>query len=114
MRNKKNEREEEKRSFKSRVIMFFLNVFLGLVGCVGLYVLFVFLQMPSLDSILHETREPAIIFLDKNGNEIRSMGRIMGNPVSVDRQHACGSIEEYGQMLREAVYGLDQRSSARS
>ena len=84
MRNKKNEREEEKRSFKSRVIMFFLNVFLGLVGCVGLYVLFVFLQMPSLDSILHETREPAIIFLDKNGNEIRSMGRIMGNPVSVD------------------------------
>ena len=84
MRNKKNEREEEKRSFKSRVIMFFINVFLGLVGCVGLYVLFVFLQMPSLDSILHETREPAIIFLDKNGNEIRSMGRIMGNPVSVD------------------------------
>ena len=84
MKNKKNEREEEKRSFKSRVIMFFINVFLGLVGCVGLYVLFVFLQMPSLDSILHETREPAIIFLDKNGNEIRSMGRIMGNPVSVD------------------------------
>jgi penicillin-binding protein 1A len=64
--------------------MFFINVFLAVVGCVGLYVLFVFLQMPSLDSILHETREPAIIFLDKNGNEIRSMGRIMGNPVSVD------------------------------
>ena len=84
MKNKKNEREEEKRSFKSRVIMFFINVFLAVVGCVGLYVLFVFLQMPSLDSILHETREPAIIFLDKNGNEIRSMGRIMGNPVSVD------------------------------
>lgn len=84
MRNKQNEREIKKRSFKSRVIMFFINVFLGLVGCVGLYVLFVFLQMPSLDSILHETREPAIIFLDKNGNEIRSMGRIMGNPVSVD------------------------------
>lgn len=84
MKNKQNEREIKKRSFKSRVIMFFLNVFLGLVGCVGLYVLFVFLQMPSLDSILHETREPAIIFLDKNGNEIRSMGRIMGNPVSVD------------------------------
>jgi len=49
-----------------------------------LYILFVFLQMPSLDSILHETREPAIVFLDKNGNEIRSMGRIMGMPVSVD------------------------------
>lgn len=84
MKNKKNERETEKRSFKSRLIMFFINVFLAVVGCVGLYVLFVFLQMPSLDSILHETREPAIIFLDKNGNEIRSMGRIMGNPISVD------------------------------
>ncbi len=84
MKNKKNERETEKRSFKSRLIMFFINVFLAVVGCVGLYVLFVFLQMPSLDSILHETREPAIIFLDKNGNEIRSMGRIMGTPISVD------------------------------
>ena len=26
--------------------------------------------MPSLDSVLHETREPAIIFLDKDGHEI--------------------------------------------
>lgn len=84
MKDIKNEKETEQRSFKSRVVMFFINVFLGLAGCVGLYVLFVFLQMPSLDSILHETREPAIIFLDKNGTEIRSMGRIMGNPVSVD------------------------------
>ncbi|MBR1869932.1 MAG: 1-acyl-sn-glycerol-3-phosphate acyltransferase [Bacteroidales bacterium] len=48
-------------------------------------------------------------------NKGRKTHRVsVGNPVSVDRQHACGSIEEYGQMLREAVYGLDQRSSARS
>ena len=40
--------------------------------------------MPSLDSILHETRAPAIVFLDKNGAEIRSSGRIMGTPVSVE------------------------------
>ena len=40
--------------------------------------------MPSLDAILHETRKPSITFLDKNGNEIRSMGRIMGAPVSVE------------------------------
>ncbi len=61
-----------------------MNVFLVAIAATGLYILFVFLQMPSLDSILHETRKPAIIFLDKNGNEIRSMGRIMGTPVSVE------------------------------
>ncbi|MCQ2599545.1 MAG: PBP1A family penicillin-binding protein, partial [Alphaproteobacteria bacterium] len=36
------------------------------------------------DTVLHETRQPAIIFLDKNGNEIRSSNRIMGTPVSVN------------------------------
>ena len=40
--------------------------------------------MPSLDSVLHETREPAIVFLDRNGHEIRADGRIMGASVSVD------------------------------
>ena len=80
---RKNKTENKKRSFKSRVFAFFFNVGLVLVAMVGLYVLFVFLQMPSLDSILHETRDPAIVFLDKNGEEIRSSGRIMGTPVSV-------------------------------
>ncbi|MBR0212088.1 MAG: PBP1A family penicillin-binding protein [Alphaproteobacteria bacterium] len=79
-----NTEQKPKRSFKARVVIFFLNLFLVLVACVGLYVLFVFLQMPSLDSILHETREPAIVFLDKNGREIRADGRIMGAAVSVD------------------------------
>ncbi|MCQ2599663.1 MAG: PBP1A family penicillin-binding protein, partial [Alphaproteobacteria bacterium] len=36
------------------------------------------------DTVLHETRQPAIIFLDKNGTEIRSSNRIMGTPVSVN------------------------------
>ena len=80
---RENKTENKKRSFKSRVFAFFFNVGLVLVAMVGLYVLFVFLQMPSLDSILHETRDPAIVFLDKNGEEIRSSGRIMGTPVSV-------------------------------
>lgn len=40
--------------------------------------------MPSLDSVLHETREPAIVFLDRNGREIRADGRIMGAAVSVN------------------------------
>ena len=76
--------KQEPKSWKARIIAFFLNLFLVLVALCGLYVLFVFLQMPSLDSVLHETREPAIIFLDKNGREIRADGRIMGAAVSVD------------------------------
>ncbi len=83
-RNSRDRRQQEPRSFKARLFGFFINVFLILVAIGGLYVLFVFLQMPSLDSVLHETREPAIIFLDKNGREIRSDGRIMGAAVSVD------------------------------
>lgn len=86
MQKTRNTRNNEKRySFKTRVLIFFVNLFLVAVACLGLYVLFVFLQMPSLDSILHETREPAIVFLDRNGREIRSDGRIMGMPVSVEK-----------------------------
>lgn len=72
------------RSFKTKLLSFGINSLLVVIACVGLYVLFVFLQMPSLDSILHETRTPAVTFLDKNANEIRSTGRIMGKPVSVE------------------------------
>lgn len=80
----KNKKTENKKSLKSYLVSFVFNIILVGLAFVGLYVLFVFLQMPSLDSILNETREPAIIFLDKNGEEIRSSGRIMGVPVSVD------------------------------
>lgn len=76
--------KDKKLSWKTRILVVCINAFLILFACIGLYILFVFLQMPSLDSILHETREPAIIFLDKNGREIRSDGRIMGAAVSVD------------------------------
>jgi len=80
-----NEKKKKpKRSFRARVLILFINLLLICVACVGFYVLFVFLQMPSLDSVLHETREPAIIFLDKDGREIRADSRIMGTPVSVD------------------------------
>ena len=81
---KDNIKTENRRSFKSYVFSFVINTCLIGVATVGLYVLFIFLQMPSLDSILYETRDPAIVFLDKNGDEIRSSGRIMGMPVSVD------------------------------
>ena len=84
MQKQKDTENKPKRSFKMKLVIFFINLFLILVACVGLYVLFVFLQMPSLDSVLHETREPAIIFMDKNGREIRADSRIMGAAVSVD------------------------------
>ena len=77
-------KKKPKRSFRARVLILFINLLLICVACIGFYVLFVFLQMPSLDSVLHETREPAIIFLDKDGREIRTDSRIMGTPVSVD------------------------------
>ena len=80
-------KKKPKRSFRARVLILFINLLLICVACVGFYVLFVFLQMPSLDSVLHETREPAIIFLDKDGREIRADSRIMGTPVSVDTFH---------------------------
>ena len=71
-------------SLMRRIIVWIMDlVMLGLVG-VGAYVMIIFLQMPSLDAILNETRPAAIMFLDKNGNEIRSSNRIMGTPVSVE------------------------------
>lgn len=84
IRNSRDKKYDQKRSWKARLIGFIANVFLICVAIAGLYVLFVFLQMPSLDSVLHETREPAIVFLDRNGREIRSDGRIMGAAVSVN------------------------------
>ena len=82
--NKNNISNKKPRSFKSRMIGFCINCVLAAIAVCALYVVVVFLQMPSLDSMLHETRKPAITFLDKNGGEIRSMGRIMGEPVSVE------------------------------
>lgn len=64
--------------------MLLMNLALVGVASVAIYLTIIFLQMPSLDAILHETRPAAVIFLDKDGNEIRSAGRIMGTPVSVE------------------------------
>ncbi|HBS76929.1 MAG TPA: hypothetical protein DEA31_03690 [Alphaproteobacteria bacterium] len=61
-----------------------MNLVLVGVATVAIYLTVIFLQMPSLDAILHETRPAAVVFLDKDGNEIRSAGRIMGTPVSVE------------------------------
>lgn len=64
--------------------MYLLNLILiGAVFIAG-YVAVIYLRMPSLDHILHETRPAAVMFLDQHGNEIRASGRIMGAPVSVE------------------------------
>lgn len=85
-RREKQEQLQEKPvpSLKKRLVVYMLNLILLCVVAVAGYVLIVFLQMPSLDAILHETRPAAIVFLDKNGTEIRSSNRIMGTPVSVE------------------------------
>ena len=80
-----NIQEEKKRpSLRMRLLMGLLNIIILSVVILAGYVAVVFLRMPSLDDILHETRPAAIVFLDRNGNESRSAGRIMGMPVSTD------------------------------
>lgn len=75
--------QKQRPSLRRRVLVYCLNMILILIGVVCAYVLVVFLNMPSLDAILHETRPAAIMFMDKNGTEIRSSNRIMGTPVTV-------------------------------
>ena len=67
-----------------RLFVWCVNLIMLVLVGVAIYVVIVFLQMPSLDAILHETRPAAVVFLDKSGNEIRSSNRIMGTPVSVE------------------------------
>ncbi|HNY25521.1 MAG TPA: transglycosylase domain-containing protein [Alphaproteobacteria bacterium] len=76
-------RVKKRPTLRTHFYVFLLNCFMAAVALVALYVLIVFLQMPSLDSILNETRLPSVTFLDNRGNEIRSSNKIMGNPVSV-------------------------------
>ncbi len=81
---RKNAATREKPTFMRRMVVYMFNLFL--IGCVVIagYVGYIYLRMPSLDSILHETRDATIVFLDRNGNELRSANRIMGTPVSVE------------------------------
>lgn len=117
-KNQKNldKTEKEKPSFRRRLVVFFFNLFLiGIIFVAG-YVGVVYMRMPSLDSILHETRLPTIVFLDDVGREIRSSNRIMGTPVSVDTLpphvwQAIVAIED----KRFFEHGpIDMRSTARA
>ena len=82
--NDLDKKENAHPSFKRRMLVYLFNLILiGSVFVAG-YIAVIYLRMPSLDSILHETRPAAVMFMDRNGNEIRSSGRIMGAPVSVE------------------------------
>ena len=88
MQNKRNtsrtQTNERRTSRGLRIFVWCVDLFLLALTGIAIYVVVIFLQMPSLDAILHETRPAAVIFLDKNGNEIRASNRIMGTPVSVE------------------------------
>jgi penicillin-binding protein 1A len=80
----KNQKDEKKPiSVKWRFMGFLATLCLCVFVLVAGYFGFVFLTMPSLDTMLNESRAPAITFIDKDGYEIRSTGKIMGTPVSV-------------------------------
>ena len=83
-RTPKKEPEPQKIPLRRRLLVWCFNIFL--LACVAVcgYVSYIYLTMPSLDAILHETRDATIVFLDQDGNELRSAHRIMGTPVSVE------------------------------
>ena len=83
-RTPKKEPEPQKIPLRRRLLVWCFNIFL--LACVAVcgYVSYIYLTMPSLDAILHETRDATIVFLDQDGNELRSANRIMGTPVSVE------------------------------
>ncbi len=84
-RNDKDLNNDKPRpSWRRRLVVWCVNLVLLCAVGVAVYVGVIYLRMPSLDAILHETRPAAVVFLDMDGNEIRSANRIMGTPVSVE------------------------------
>ena len=82
-RDKKVNDDKRPVSWKWRLFVWIFNLFLVVALGVVFYVAIIYFQMPSLDAILNETRAPAIVFLDQDGNEIRASNKIMGTPVSI-------------------------------
>jgi penicillin-binding protein 1A len=79
----KDTEEKKPVSWKWRAAACLFSAALAACIAAAAYVAVVFLQMPPLKSMLSETRPPAVIFIDKDGYEIRSANKIMGAPVSV-------------------------------
>jgi penicillin-binding protein 1A len=69
---------------KPRVLRkFIFNTLIWGFVVAAVYVFVIFMTLPSLDSLLNETRDPVITFIDRDGFEIQSRNQIMGDPVSV-------------------------------
>ena len=83
-RDKKATDDKKPVSWKWRLFVWCFNLCLIVALGIVFYVAMIYFQMPSLDAILNETRAPAIVFMDRDGNEIRSDNKIMGTPVSVE------------------------------
>lgn len=62
---------------------FIINVTLWGIVAISIYSFIAFMAMPSLDTLINETRSPVITFIDRDGFEIQSRNQIMGDPVSV-------------------------------
>lgn len=83
-KDRRKDRQPDAPSLRRRLFVYLFNLLLITGVLIFGYVSYIYLRMPSLDTILHETRPAAVVFLDSAGNEIRSANRIMGTPVSVD------------------------------
>ncbi|MCL2748502.1 MAG: transglycosylase domain-containing protein [Alphaproteobacteria bacterium] len=84
MKGTKEAEEKKPMPWVLRATAIALTGALAVIAAIATYILFVFLQMPPLDSMLRETRAPAITFIDTDGYEIRSYNKIMGTPVSAE------------------------------
>lgn len=84
MQTKTQMTEERHVSLRWRLVCWCFNLMLICGVIIAAYVAIIYFRMPSLDAILNETRAPTIVFLDKDGHEIRSTNRIMGTPVTVE------------------------------
>ena len=56
--------EKTKPSWKWRLFVYLFNAMLLCGVAIAGYVAVIYLRMPSLDAILHETRSAAVVFLD--------------------------------------------------
>jgi len=95
---------------------FILNVMVWGMVLGTIYLFIVIAMMPSLDSLLHETREPTITFVDRDGFEIRSQGQIMGDPVSIQTlpPHVWKSIIAIEDKRFWSHSGVDLRGISRA
>ncbi len=106
--------------FKS---IFKIGFLLGIFSfvCVGLFILYAYIRLPDIHSMINQTRPASVVFVDKDGYELRAMNKIMGESVDVatlppyvwqsivatedKRFFKHGAVDLYG-VVRSAVVNL--------